>query len=93
MRTCARRAYTTLVEQAGINNAFRFGSGSRKQRRATAQLKSEAAQLDRARVALLEATLAALLEDARERECCIMLSIKDWQRGAQVRAVRSRART
>ena len=105
-RPCARvlGAYTTLVEQAGVDNACRIGSGaqswaqrasglSRKQRRATAQLKSEAAQLDGARVALLEATLAALFEGARERECCIMLSMKDLQRSAQVRAVRSRART
>ena len=36
------------------------------------------------RVALLEGTLAALLEGARERECCIMLSMKDLQRSAQV---------
>jgi hypothetical protein len=104
VRTCARRAYTTFIELAGIDNAFRIGSGaqssaqrasgrSRRQRRATARLNSEAAQLDGARVALLEATLAALFEGARERECCIMLSMKDLQRSAQVRAVRSRAWT
>ena len=67
--------------------------GSRKQRRATVRLNSEAALLNGARVALLEATWAALLEGARERECCIMLSMKDLQRSAQVRAVRSRAWT
>ena len=66
VRTCARRAYTTLVEQAGVDNAFRIGSGaqswararvgcSRKQRRATARLDSDAALLNGARVAQLEA--------------------------------------
>ena len=51
--------------------------GSRKQTRATVRLDSEAALLNGARVALLEATWEALRESARERESCIMLSMKE----------------
>ena len=80
---CSARVCAMLSAEAGVDNVFRIGSGAQSwaHARAGCSRKQGARPCDwipmqrcstGARVALLEGTWAALIEVARERECCIM---------------------
>ena len=48
VRTCARHAYTTFIELAGIDNAFRIGSGAQSWAQRASGLQPQAEARDRA---------------------------------------------